>query len=66
MLVLSRKLGERLVIDESIVVTVVKVGRGKVRLGVEAPPHVRVLRQELRAFASRGEPAAAGPQEECR
>jgi carbon storage regulator len=47
MLVLSRKLGESIVVAESIVVTVLEVKRGVVRLGVEAPRAIRVLRQEL-------------------
>jgi carbon storage regulator len=47
MLVLSRKLGESIVVADSIVVTVLEVKRGVVRLGVEAPRAVRVLRQEL-------------------
>jgi carbon storage regulator len=47
MLVLSRKLGERLVIADTIVVTVTQIDRGRVRLGIEAPPDVRVVREEL-------------------
>ena len=47
MLVLSRKLNERIVIDGGIVVTVVKIDRNQIRLGIEAPPHVRVLREEI-------------------
>jgi carbon storage regulator len=47
MLVISRKVGESIVIGDSIVVTVVQTQRGRVRLGVEAPPDVLVLRQEL-------------------
>ena len=47
MLVLSRKKGERLVIRDNIVVTVVDLGNGKVRLGVEAPREVPVHRKEL-------------------
>ena len=38
MLVLSRKLNERIVIDGGIVVTVVKIDHNQVRLGIEAPP----------------------------
>jgi carbon storage regulator len=49
MLVLSRKVGECIVIDEFIVVTVVRTRSGSVQLGVQAPDHVRVLRQELQA-----------------
>ena len=47
MLVLSRKPGERIVIDGGIVVTVVKVDRNQVRLGFEAPPQVAIRREEL-------------------
>jgi carbon storage regulator len=47
MLVLSRKPGERIVIADNIIVTVVQVQGGTVRLGVEAPLDVRVRRQEL-------------------
>lgn len=44
MLVLSRKLGERIYIGDSIVVTVVDIDRGKVRLGIEAPRDIEILR----------------------
>ena len=47
MLVLSRKLGETVVIDSSIQIVVVGVSGGKVRLGIEAPGHVGILRKEL-------------------
>jgi carbon storage regulator len=47
MLVLSRKLGQSIVIGDQIVITVVRLGRGSVQIGVEAPPHVRILRQEV-------------------
>ncbi|HEX8201346.1 MAG TPA: carbon storage regulator, partial [Isosphaeraceae bacterium] len=39
MLVLSRKLNEKIVIDGEIVVTVVKIDRNQVRIGIEAPGH---------------------------
>jgi carbon storage regulator len=48
MLVLSRKVGERILIGENIAVTVVRVTGGGVRLGVEAPPNMAVVRQELK------------------
>ena len=47
MLVLSRKLGERIVIGGGIVVTLVKVGPNQARLGIEAPRDVKVYREEL-------------------
>ncbi|MFM2096447.1 MAG: hypothetical protein RIS70_3571 [Planctomycetota bacterium] len=49
MLVLSRKESERIRLGNSIVVTVVRVSGDKVRLGIEAPPDVLVLREELEA-----------------
>ena len=47
MLVLSRKLGEKIYIGENICITVVDIDRGKIRLGIEAPRNVPVYRQEL-------------------
>ena len=47
MLVLSRKECERIRLGDSIVITVVRVAGDKVRLGIEAPPDVLVLRDEL-------------------
>jgi carbon storage regulator CsrA len=47
MLVLTRKLNEQIVIGSDITLTVVRVHGNTVRLGIEAPRHVRVLRGEL-------------------
>jgi carbon storage regulator len=47
MLVLSRKLGEKVVIGRSIVLTVVAVKGNRVRLAFDAPGHVRIRRAEL-------------------
>ena len=47
MLVLSRKEAERIRLGNSIVVTVIRVSGDKVRLGIEAPSDVLVLRDEL-------------------
>jgi carbon storage regulator len=49
MLVLSRKLGEKICIGDNICITVVDIDRGKVRLGIDAPRSVPVYRQELLA-----------------
>lgn len=49
MLVLSRKQNQRIRVGESVVVTVVRVSGDKVRLGIEAPESMRVLREELDA-----------------
>ena len=47
MLVLSRKQNERIRVGESVVVTIVRVNGDKVRIGIEAPSEMRVLRDEL-------------------
>lgn len=47
MLVLTRKEGERIRIGDDVVVAVVALKGGKVRIGIEAPPDVHILRDEL-------------------
>lgn len=47
MLVLSRKDGERIVMSGGVRITVVEVGRGRVKIGIEAPPDIKVWREEL-------------------
>jgi carbon storage regulator len=47
MLVLSRKLGETIVIDDRIRVTVVKIDRSQIRIGIEAPKDVAIYREEI-------------------
>ena len=47
MLVLSRKIGEKLVIDGNISVVVQKISGNRVTLGIEAPESVRIVRGEL-------------------
>ena len=48
MLVLSRKLGERICIGDDIVVIITQIHGGRVRLGIEAPRAVSVCRDEIR------------------
>lgn len=47
MLVLSRKVGERILIGDNIAITVVRVAQGAVRIGVEAPDNLNVVREEV-------------------
>ncbi|KTT01644.1 MULTISPECIES: carbon storage regulator CsrA [Pseudomonas] len=47
MLILTRKVGETIVINDTILVTVLQVKGGQVRLGIEAPKDVSVHRQEI-------------------
>lgn len=48
MLVLSRKVGERIWIGDEIAITVVRITGGGVRLGIEAPEELSVVREELK------------------
>ena len=66
MLVLTRRPGQRVMIDGRIVVTVISTKNGQVRLGIDAPPQVHILREELqdhstiaRALQARGRVALA-------
>ncbi len=56
MLVLSRKTHQRIRLGDSIVVTVIDVGGDRVRLGIEAPRDVPILREELQ----RAQPEPSG------
>ena len=47
MLVLSRKRNEQIVINDSIIITVVEIRGDKIRIGIEAPADVPVHRQEV-------------------
>lgn len=49
MLVLSRKEHERIILGDDIVLTVVRIGDDQVRIGIEAPRNVIIMREELHA-----------------
>ena len=59
MLVLTRKAGERIVIDGSIVVEVLEIQGNRVRIGIQAPSGVTILREEL-ITGKTGTPAQTG------
>ncbi len=63
MLVLSRKLGEKIFIGDNICITVVDIDRGKIRLGIEAPRDVPIYRQELLPLNQQPQSPRAGGQE---
>jgi carbon storage regulator len=68
MLVLSRKIGERILIGDGIAITVVRCGPGGVRLGIVAPPELAVMREELRLPGHDQPPAnaaSAGSPNHC-
>ncbi len=47
MLVLARKVGERIFIGDDIVITVLETSNNKVRIGIDAPKCLKVFREEL-------------------
>jgi carbon storage regulator CsrA len=47
MLVLTRKLGEKILIGDDITITVVDIGKSRLKLGIEAPAGHHILRSEL-------------------
>lgn len=56
MLVLSRRIGETLVINDNIKLTVLGIKGNEVRIGIDAPRDVAVNRQEIHEKIQRGEP----------
>lgn len=65
MLVLTRKQGEQIRIGDNVVITVVRTKGKGVRLGIQAPAHVPVLRGEIaRAMASDAEQLSAATEED--
>jgi len=64
MLVLSRKRGEAIRIHDDIVVTVIQLGRGRVQLGIQAPAHVTVNREEIHLRSRRAETDAKNNSED--
>ncbi len=60
MLVLSRKPGERIMIGDEVTVTIVRIGPNNVRIGIEAPRTMNIVREELQVAAEgRGEAEVA-------
>ncbi len=47
MLVLSRKISQQVLIGSDVSITIVRIDRNQVRIGISAPPGVSILRQEL-------------------
>ena len=64
MLILSRKLDESIVIGDSITLKVIAIDKGSVKLGIDAPAHIRVLRSELIKAVKDSNTAASTPQDD--
>ena len=55
MLVLSRKAGERILLGDQIVLTVVRIGPNNVKIGIDAPKEMNIVRDELVVESSESE-----------
>jgi len=57
MLILTRKLGEAIIINENIIVTILGIRGGQIRVGIDAPLDVPVHREEIQERINAGVPA---------
>lgn len=60
MLVLTRKYGERLLIGDNVVLTVCTIGKDSVRIGIEAPREIEIVREELAPGRKEDDESRAG------
>ncbi len=63
MLVLSRKPGEKILIGDQVTVTIVRIGPNTVRLGIDAPRDMNIVREELCQATRVGEATPEGRDE---
>lgn len=56
MLVLSRHTSERILIGDDIAIVIVRIGSSSVRIGIEAPKHIVIVREELAESAADQDP----------
>jgi carbon storage regulator len=61
MLVLSRKPGERILIGDEVSVTIVRIGPNTVRLGIDAPRNMNIVREELTTDEATAVETVGGP-----
>lgn len=65
MLVLSRKVGERILLGDDIVITVVRIGPNATKIGIDAPKNMNIAREEL-VQGSGQSAVGSGPEGESR
>lgn len=64
MLILSRKIGEAVVLDEKTTVRIIDISKGIVRIGFDAPDDVLILREELEEEVKQANIEATGKIED--
>ena len=47
MLILSRKAGQKIIINDNIIITILDAGNGNVKIGIEAPSEAKIYREEI-------------------
>ncbi len=47
MLILTRKLGESIIIEDNIKITVIDINKHQIKLGIDAPKHITINREEV-------------------
>ncbi len=65
MLVLSRKPGEKILIGDKVQITIVRIGPNTVRLGIDAPRDMNIVREELCLGGEAGQEIEIELEEEC-
>ncbi|MBW4031135.1 MAG: carbon storage regulator CsrA [Acidobacteria bacterium] len=65
MLVLTRKRGERILVGDDIVITILEIKGDAIRIGVDAPSGVRIQRHEVVEAIAEANVAAAGAHDEA-
>lgn len=61
MLILTRKSGQGFTIGDDVEITITEISGDKVRVGINAPKHIKILRSELSETMELNQQAAAGP-----
>lgn len=60
MLVVTRKQDESIIISDNIEITVLEIGKDKIKIGINAPKEVKIIRSELKTAQQTNEQAAHG------
>jgi len=47
MLILTRRLGESIIIEDNIKITVIDINKQQIKLGIDAPKHITINREEI-------------------